>query len=82
MIGTVKTMNRARTRAGVFLDGFGFAVLLGDNLPVELGDVVEGNLRSLGEEVLLNRRTSKTFAVFIDDFDQDENEIRKSITGY
>jgi hypothetical protein len=80
MIGTVKLINSKKTRAGVWIDGFGFSVLLGEELPLEIGHQVSGGLRNLGEETLQNLSTKEIFDVFIDDFDQDQHEIRNSVS--
>lgn len=79
MLGTVKLVNSKKTRAGVWIEGFGFSVLQGDELPLDIGHQIRGELRSLGGESLENLTTQETFEAFIDDYDQDVSEIRNSV---
>ena len=76
MLGTVKLINAKKTRAGVLVEGFGFSVLFGDELPLEIGHQISGDLRSLGEETLRNISSGAVFDAFIDDFDQGYTETR------
>jgi hypothetical protein len=79
MIGTVKIINKQRSRAGVLVRGYGYSVLLGDDLPLEIGDEVDGNLRDMGEELLFNVTQGIRFDAFIDDADQDDDLIVQSV---
>jgi len=79
MLGTVKFINPRKTRAGVWIDGFGFSVLLSEKLPLEIGHQISGELRNLGEETLRNISSGVIFDAFIDDFDQGYEEIKLSV---
>lgn len=79
MIGKVAIVNRTKTRAGVFVRGYGYSVLLGKELPISIGDEISGNLRDMGSEVLLNKSQNLEFEAFIDDCDQDQETIKQSV---
>jgi hypothetical protein len=79
MIGTVKIVNPQCTRAGVFVEGYGFSVLEASELPASVGDKISGDLRSTGDEQLRNLTKGEDFEARIDDYDQGKKEITKSV---
>ena len=60
MRGTITAINRARGMYAVALDDGSFTVFeLLDSHELEIGDIVSGNLQSMGGETLINETQSR-----------------------
>ena len=81
MIGKISVINSTKTRAGVFVENYGYSVLQGDELPISIGDEISGALRDIGDSTFFNKSRQISFEATVDDYDQGKTVIRQSILG-
>ncbi len=78
MIGKVRAINQQKGFIAVETDSNEFSVfeLLG-GYAVEIGDVISGDLESLGGKTVINKTQSEKMDVFIQDCHCDAKRIRQ-----
>ncbi len=78
MIGKVRAINQQKGFIAVEIDGNEFSVieLLGE-YGVEIGDVISGNIESLGRETVINKTQLEEMDVFIQDCHCDIQRVRQ-----
>ncbi|MBA7577804.1 hypothetical protein ES708_19659 [subsurface metagenome] len=78
MIGKVRAINQQKGFIAVETDGNEFSVieLLGE-YGVEIGDVISGDIESLGGETVINKTQSEEMDVFIQDCHCDAQRVRQ-----
>ena len=80
MEGTVKAVNPLNGMFAVEVDDGGFTIVeLLDSVDVGIGEVVHGELQSLGGESLLNVTTGDKFDCYIQNFDVPPSSIRQQL---
>ena len=78
MTGKVRAINQQKGFIAVETDSNEFSVfeLLG-GYDVEIGDVISGDLKSLGGETVINKTQSEEMDVFIQDCHCDAQRVRQ-----